>query len=261
MIITITIHKGGTGKTTIAVNLARFASEKGKRVLLVDLDTQGNATDNFDFDKTDLSEYETSANLFIADNQKRIITVTSNLDIIPANSNLLAIERFPVESANTFKTCLRRYAKDYDLVVIDTPPTMGFGMLAPLVACDYALAPIVPDAYSIKGVSSLIRRIKEIQSNQNPDLKFLGLLINQLDRRSQAQLKVVDALKIIGGNLIPYAIGVHVAVGYSAHARQAVWHGARNGAHRKAGKAVKSALDWILNRMEEGHDGKGIQRD
>jgi chromosome partitioning protein len=251
MILSITIHKGGTGKTTVAVNLVHLLQEKGKKVLLLDLDPQGNATYNFRKDIADGIEIKQASNLFSSNGNRKILSVSPNLSIIPSDPNLKEIERYPIESIKTFRDNIRQISNNFDQVIIDTPPTMGFGMSAALIASDFAVAPVIPDAYSIHGALSLLTRIKEIKRDQNPKLEFLGLLVNQFDKRSQAQIQVVEALKrLVSDNVIPHAIGAHVAIGYSAHNGHAVWHNARNGAHKIAAKTVKTSLDYILNLME-----------
>lgn len=248
-IVTVAIHKGGTGKTTAAVNLAHLAREQHHKTLLVDLDTQGNATDNFI--KNVPQGILTASKLFAGKPELPVLNSNDGLDIVPADGALLAVERYPFETAEVFKEQVRELSKAYDVVIIDTPPTMGFAMLAPLVSSDFAFAPIIPDAYGVKGVKSLLMRVADIQRKHNPDLKFIGLLINQWDRRNRAQNQVVEVLKNkLAGRLIPHAIGIHAAVGYSVHNQVAVWHNATSGAHRVAGRVFKTAMEWILGRLE-----------
>lgn len=251
-IITIAIHKGGTGKTTVAVNLSRFAHEKKCKTLIVDLDTQGNATDNF------ISEVPadslTASMLFDAKKNKLpVVTVNGGLDIIPADAQLLSVERYPFETAKHFKTNISRFKKDYDLIVIDTPPTMGFAMLAPLTASDFTIAPIFPDSYSIKGVKALFERIKDIRNKHNPNLVFLGLLVNRWKRTSSAQNTVVATLRDkLPKFVLPVALGDHVHVEYAARNQHSVWYQARSGAHREAAKTFKTAMNWIFNKTVGG---------
>lgn len=251
-IITIAIHKGGTGKTTVAVNLSRFAYEKKCRTLIVDLDTQGNATDNFISNTP--PDCLTASMLFEPDQKKLpVVTVYDGLDMIPADAQLLSIERYPFETAKYFKKNISRYKKDYDLIVIDTPPTMGFAMLAPLTASDYIIAPIFPDSYSIKGVKALFERIKDIRSKHNPQLSFLGLLVNRWKRTSSAQNTVVATLREkLPKFVLPVALGDHVHVEYAARNQRAVWFQARSGAHREAAKTFKTAMGWIYNKTVGG---------
>lgn len=254
-IITVAIHKGGTGKTTAAVNLAHLAQEQGHKILLIDLDTQGNATDNFV--KEVPQGFLTASKLFADEKEPLpVLKIAEDLDIIPADTSLLAVERYPFETAQVFKDQVRAHAESYDLIIIDTPPTMGFAMLAPLVSSDYAFAPIVPDAYGVKGVKSLLTRVADIQRKHNPELNFIGLLVNQWDRRNRAQNQVVKVFQAkLAGKMIPHAIGIHAAVGYSVHNQVAVWHNAKSGAHRVAGKVFKTAMGWILDRLELNNSG------
>lgn len=248
-ILTIAIHKGGTGKTTTAVCLSRFAQEQGIKTCLIDADAQKNATKNF-IATIDPETLSTSV-LFESEPDGNILGITDNLDLIVSDDKLFSVERFPLQSAIVFKKSLKKLARKYDLVIIDTPPTMGFGMLAPLFGSDYALSPIIPDAYSIEGIQGLIKKIKQIQQSENPDLKFLGLFINKWRRDNQAHNKTVKLLnEKIPNQLISQSLGDYVAIDYAARQRIAVWHNVRSGAHRNASNRVKSAMTVILKKMD-----------
>ncbi|SPD72451.1 putative IncC-like protein [uncultured Desulfobacterium sp.] len=248
-IVTVAIHKGGTGKTTAAVNLSWLAQERGISCLMIDLDIQGNATDNFI--KVSCDQHLNASHLFNEDlPELPAISVLNGLDLIPADAGLLAVERYPMSASDFFKTNLNSLATRYDLIVIDTPPTMGFAMLAPLTISDFTFAPIIPDAYSLKGVTTLVNRIKNIRAQHNKDLLFLGLLINRFSKRNAAQKQVVSALKEnLGDFVMPISIPEHVHIEYSAHSKCAVWHAPQSGAHRAAGKTVKAVMGWILDSV------------
>lgn len=243
------IHKGGTGKTTCAVHLVHRLQKLGRRVMLIDCDTQGNATSAFLEDRphtrgasrlferggADVDVYEGEAGVYV----------------IPADDELTDIEKAPVGAETVFRNNVRAAARDagVDDVVIDTPPTIGFGMLAPLVAADFAFSPIVADPYSLDGVDSLLRRVRQVQDAGNPKLKHLGLLVNRLNRNSKDQL---DAAALIEKNfkrhLIPHFIGERASIARVAFTGEPVWAG-KGGAAGQGAREMRRALDWIINEM------------
>lgn len=248
-VITSCIHKGGTGKTTCAVHLVHRLRKRGRRVLLIDCDTQGNATSAFLDDRAhaggasrlfekggaDVDVYEGAADVLV----------------IPADDELIDIEKAPVGAETLFRGNLRAAARDagVDDVVIDTPPTIGFGMLAPLVAADFAFSPIVADPYSLDGVDSLLRRIQQVQNSLNPTLRHLGLLVNRLNRNSSDQR---EALALIERNfkrhVIPHVIGERASIARVAFTGEPVWAG-KGGAAGQGAREMRNALDWIINEM------------
>jgi chromosome partitioning protein len=249
-ICTVAIHKGGTGKTTVSAHLAFLASEQGSKTLLVDLDSQGNASDTVLVEQPDLELFRTASDLFEeAEPSKPILNAGANLDVLPADQRLLGIERLDFEVATLFSRRLRALAGDYDLLVIDTPPTMGFAMLAPLLASDVAFAPIIPDAYSVKGIESLIGKVHEIRQSHNPGLIFLGLLVNKWRHNSKAQNETVARFRSeLGEFMIPHALAESAAIADAAHSHKPVWRNARTGSQRKAGRDAREALSWVLER-------------
>jgi chromosome partitioning protein len=250
-IVTIAIHKGGTGKTTVATHLAFLASERGARTLLVDIDAQRNATSTVvNGDAADFSTVLAAADLFEEyDTDKPVYKARERLDVLPADDRLLAVERLPDDAADLFRRRLAKLAAGYDLVVVDTPPTMGFAMLAPLVASDFAFAPIVPARYAVEGIDSLILRIQQIRDSFNPELEFLGLVLNRWRKTSPPQNRIVQDLRNeIGQYLFPQALPESSAIENAANEKRPVWTGAKSGGHRRAAKAVRDVMSYVLER-------------
>ena len=148
-----------------------------------------------------------------------------------------------------FSVRIRALAVEYYLLVIDTPPTMGFAVLAPLLASDVAFAPIIPDAYSVKGIESLIVRVDEIRQQHNPGLTFLGLMVNKWRRNSRAQNDTVARFRSeLGEFLIPYSLAESAAIADAAHAHRPVWRNARSGSQRRTARDARLAFAWVLER-------------
>lgn len=247
-IVTVAIHKGGTGKTTNALHLAWAAVDQGLSVLFVDMDPQANASQSLGVAPSD--DHEVASRLFANVSPAALHPVSERLFVIPADERLLAVERMEIAAAGIFRARLRKLAEGFDIVVVDTPPSMGFGMLAPLIASDYAYSPIVPDAYGVKGVSSLFARITAIQKGQNPALKYLGLLPNRLRQTDREQVAVLAEMqKKLGKSVIPFTVAERSAIAAAAHRGHPVWEKPSGGAARVAAKEMRAATLHILKKI------------
>lgn len=198
-IIAIANQKGGVGKTTTSVNLSASIASLGKRVLLVDIDPQGNATSGIGINKGDLDKCV--YNVLIEEvNSKDIIVPTNvtRLDLIPATIQLAGaeIELVPTISREIrLKKALDSLRDDYDYIIIDCPPSLGLLTLNALTAADSVLIPVQCEFYALEGLSQLLNTIRLVQKHLNKSLMIEGVLLTMLDARTNLGLQVVEEVK------------------------------------------------------------------
>jgi len=198
-IIAICNQKGGTGKTTTAVNLAAALAELNKRVLIVDSDPQGNATSGVGVNKSELelSVYDLLLQRVKAE-EALIKDVCPNLDIIPCNINLTGaeIELVGVLSRETrLKKALATVSDNYDYIFIDSPPSLGLLTLNSLVASEEIIIPIQCEFYALEGVSQLLNTLNLIKDGLNSNLKICGVLLTMADYRTNLTTEVIREIK------------------------------------------------------------------
>lgn len=195
-VISIFNQKGGVGKTTTVVNLAASLGNIKKKVLVLDLDPQGNSTSGLGINKNDLelSIYDALLN----DNDLNILeTSAKNVSIIPSNSDLsgFEIEAVSLENREKLLSSIVEKIDNYDYVLIDCPPSLGLLSINALVASDSVLIPIQTEYYALEGVSQLINTLDLIKESLNSDLAVEGVLISMFDGRNNLSLDVVEEVK------------------------------------------------------------------
>ncbi len=187
-------QKGGVGKTTSAVNLGAYIAEKGKRVLLIDFDPQGNLSSNVGADIKKPGIYELITEKIKAEEAIQH-TPISNLDIISSNINLTgaSVELINLESREYFlKKSIESINDSYDYIFIDCPPSLGILTLNGLVAANYVLIPLQCEYFALEGLSLLLKTIQKVQVELNPQLKIGGILFTMYDKRTNLAHEVVQ---------------------------------------------------------------------
>jgi len=198
-IITICNQKGGTGKTTTAVNFSHALSVLGKKILIVDADPQGNATSGIGINKNTIqkSAYEVLLNRCPV--QESILKeILPNVDIIPCNINLTGAE-IELVGAISRETRLKKsvfQVKDnYDYVIIDSPPSLGLLTLNALVASHSVIVPIQCEFYALEGVTQLLNTLDLVRDGLNPFLEIEGVLLTMADYRTNLTNEVINEIR------------------------------------------------------------------
>ena len=198
-IIAIANQKGGVGKTTTSTNLSACLAELNKKVLLIDIDPQGNATSGVGVDKNNLEN--TVYEMIIGECELKdclIENVLDNLDLLPSNVNLSGaeIDLIGVDAREyILKKQIDEVKDKYDFIIIDCPPSLSMLTVNAMTTADTVLVPIQCEYYALEGLSQLIHTINLVKSRLNPDLEIEGVVFTMYDARTNLSLEVVENVK------------------------------------------------------------------
>lgn len=199
IVISIVNQKGGVGKTTTAVNLTAGLGQLGKKVLLMDLDPQGNATSGFGISKKTLyfSIYDVLMGE-IRPSDAIIKTRYNNVDIIPSKNDLAEaeIQLVSLEQRNfQLKKAILQIKDEYDVIIIDCLPSLSSLALNALVASDQIIVPMQCEHYSLEGLAQLLSTVRRVKKSSNKDLALMGIVFTMLDKRLLASNEVMRDIK------------------------------------------------------------------
>ncbi|MFN6971597.1 MAG: ParA family protein [Rheinheimera sp.] len=238
-------QKGGVGKSNCIVHLAHAAAEQGLRVLVVDLDTQGNASYTLSpFNTADV----TASALFNSD---------LNVDLIPSESivllagddQLVNVESMDMgQAGDTLLANLERLSSKFDVCFIDTAPAPGIRMAAALYVSGWVFSPIEVEVYSLLGVKKMLATIENMQQ-VNPELHYLGLVPSRYDARTPRQVQNLETLRADLPDMVaPVVIHARSSIGDALHYKIPVWQ-IKKTAARKATTEIRAFTTFILNSM------------
>ncbi|CAN5415933.1 AAA family ATPase [soil metagenome] len=198
-VISVTNQKGGVGKTTTAVNLAYYLTKLGKKTLLIDFDPQGNATSGLGFDKQSLKI--TMADVIMGTkkiDQAIVATAHKNLFLAPTTPLLANTEVELAQADQRFsrlKSAIDASKGEYDMVIIDNPPSLSLLTVNGLIAAKYVLLPVQTEFYALEGLGQLLETMKLVRKGMNPTLELLGVLPTMIDGRTTLSTQVHAEIK------------------------------------------------------------------
>lgn len=196
LVISIANQKGGVGKTTTAISLAAYLGLKKKKVLVLDLDPQGNATSGLGIDKGEIEESVYDVIINDLDIKDAIYEGSAkNVDICPTNINLAGAELELVSAISreqVLKNALKPVLDDYDFVLIDCPPSLGLLTINALTASNGIIIPIQGEYYALEGLTQLVDTINLIKKKLNKDISIMGVVLTMFDRRTQLTRQVKE---------------------------------------------------------------------
>lgn len=198
-IIAVANQKGGVGKTTTSINLSACLAELNKKVLLIDMDPQGNATSGFGIDKYELDN--TLYELIIGEcNLEDCLfeNVIDNLSILPSNVNLSGAEIELIEVTRKeyiVKNVIDKVKDQYDFIIVDCPPSLNMLTVNAMTAADTVLVPIQCEYYALEGLTQLMHTINLVKKRLNPQLEIEGVVFTMYDARTNLSLQVVENVK------------------------------------------------------------------
>lgn len=198
-IVAVTNQKGGVGKTTTSVNLGACLAYIGKKVLLVDIDPQGNATSGAGVEKGDVQQCIYDVLVDDVDVRETIKqSKVENLSIVPATISLAGaeIELVPTISREVrLKKALEKVKAEFDYIIIDCPPSLGLLTINALTASDAVVIPVQCEYYALEGLSQLLSTVRLVQKHLNHDLMIDGVLLTMLDARTNLGIQVIEEVK------------------------------------------------------------------
>ena len=214
-VVAIANQKGGVGKTTTAINLGACLAELGQRVLLCDVDPQGNATTGLGVRKgeSEHSMYQ----VIIEDEPMRdavVATSVEGLHLVPGSVDMAGAEVELVTSERReyrLRTALEPLRSRYDFVIVDCPPSLGLMTLNALTAADAVLIPLQCEYYAMEGLTQLLRTVQLVQGSLNPGLEIDGILLTMFDARTNLSIQVADEVKRyyrdkVYGTIVPRSV-------------------------------------------------------
>ncbi len=242
-------QKGGVGKTSFVVHLAFYFAEQGKKVVVIDGDTQGNASHTLQLHRSG----SVASQVFTGDTKSikdKVKPVEGGVVLIEADAGLADIDKHSLSDASvSFKQVVSVLdGAGFDLCIVDTPPSLGNAMVASLFSADYVLSPIELEVYSIKGIKKMMATISNVKK-RNKKLRFLGMAASKVDGRNPRHRAHLEELsKAFPSLMLPTAIGLRSSIADALSKGVPVWK-IKKTAARVAGKEVKALASYVSKEM------------
>ncbi|WP_313127277.1 ParA family protein [Proteiniclasticum ruminis] len=206
-IVSIFNQKGGVGKTTTNINLAAYIALQGHKVLVIDIDPQGNSSSGLGVDKDNIENTTYELLVGETDINNTVISVENieNLKIIPSNMNLAGADlelSYMENRESILKTKLGLLEESFDFIIIDCPPSLGLLTINALTASDSVLIPMQCEYYALEGISQLVKTIQKVKKGLNKNLEIEGVVLTMFDPRRNLQIQVAEELKSYFGELV-----------------------------------------------------------
>ena len=253
-VITVTNQKGGVGKTTTSINLAFYLAKRGKKTLLIDFDPQGNATSGLGVDKRELKK--TMCDVMLGEAELKDIILLANQKnkkfyIAPTIPELANVEVQMAEMEDKFrilKKAIAAISKEYDFIVIDSPPSLSLLTVNGMIAANYLLLPVQTEFYALEGVAQLLESMNLVKKAMNPRLQLLGVLATMYDRRTVLSSQTLAELKRYFKDKV-----FETTIPRNVRLAEAPSHGVALGQYdrfSKGAKAYKALADEVLERVK-----------
>lgn len=257
-IFTVANQKGGVGKTTTSINLAASLASYGKRILLVDMDPQGNATMGSGVDKSQLSVTVLDVLTGEVNTEQALQrSETGNYDLLPANGDLTAAEvgLLKVKSKESrLRHALMRVKDNYDYIIIDCPPSLSMLTVNSLVSCDGVIVPMQCEYYALEGLSALLDTIRKIAQYLNPKLQVEGILRTMYDPRNSLTNEVTAQLRHHFGDKV-----YRIAIPRNVRLAEAPSYGKPALAYDKNSKGSLAYLGLAGEIIRRGKSSQGLR--
>lgn len=239
IVIAVTNQKGGVGKTTTAVNLSYSLAKMGKKVLLIDFDPQGNATSGLGIDKQELTTSMVDVITERVNLAEAVMeTKYKNLSMVPTVAQLANTEVELAQADRRFvrlKTAIDSIKDNYDIVIIDCPPSLSLLTVNGLIAAKYVILPVQAEFYALEGLGQLLETMKLVRKATNPSLELLGVLTTMMDSRTTLSSQVHEEIKKhFPGKVFETTIPRNIRLA------EAPSHGVPVGAYDKFSKGARS---------------------
>jgi chromosome partitioning protein len=249
-VISVTNQKGGVGKTTTAVNLAYYIAKAGKKTLLIDFDPQGNATSGLGINKQDLRLTMADVAMETAKLDQVVLAMDfKNFFLAPSTSSLADVEVQLAQADKRFsrlKNAIEASEVKYDVIIIDSPPSLSLLTVNGLVAAKYVLLPVQAEFYALEGLGQLLETMKLVRKGMNPTLELLGVLPTMMDTRTTLSGQVHEEIKKhFPGKVFKTVIPRNIRLA------EAPSHGLPIGAYdrfSKGARAYKAFAKEVINR-------------